>query len=94
MGKSIYSANYECFVRVLGRMRLDSGISQGALAKKMKMKDSTMSDIFHGQRRVDVIEWLQLCKFCKITPEKFLAELEYLTKQERRAAEGGPDTPH
>ncbi len=80
MAKSIYSADQEKFVRVLGRVRSDAGLSQEALAKKMKLSQSTISDILRGQRRLDVIEWISFCKACAITPEKFLDELAFVSK--------------
>jgi len=80
VAKSIYSANYERFVQVLGRVRSDAGLSQEALAKKMKMSQSTVSDLLRGQRRLDVIEWISYCKACGITPERFLEELAFVTR--------------
>lgn len=76
-----YSANYESFVKVLGRVRTDAGHSQQVLARKMKLSQSTVSDILRGQRRLDVIEWISFCKACGVTPEQFLEELAFLNKR-------------
>jgi len=81
VAKSIYSADQEKFVQTLGRVRSDAGLSQEALAKKMKLSQSTISDILRGQRRLDVIEWIGFCKACGITPEKFLEELAFVSKR-------------
>lgn len=78
MAKTIYSADYECFVKVLGRIRSDAGFSQEDLSKKMKLSQSTVSDILRGQRRLDVIEWICFCRACNVTPEAFLEELAFL----------------
>lgn len=81
VAKTIYSVDYECFLKVLGRVRSDAGLSQEALSKKLKMSQSTVSDILRGQRRLDVIEWISFCRACSVTPEAFLSELEFLANR-------------
>ncbi len=78
MAKSIYSADQESLLKVMGRIRTDAGLTQQELARKMRLSQSTVSDVLRGQRRLDVIEWISFCKACKVTPEQFLEELAFL----------------
>lgn len=68
----------------MARIRGDAGLTQQALARKMDVSQSTVSDILRGQRRIDVLEWIAFCKACKVTPQRFLEELEFLLKRKTR----------
>jgi len=81
VAKSIYSADQESLLKVLGRVRTDAGLSQQELARRMAVSQSTVSDILRGQRRLDVIEWISFCKACKVTPQHFLEELTFLLRR-------------
>lgn len=81
MAKSIYSADQESLLKVMGRIRNDAGLTQQELARKMQLSQSTVSDVLRGQRRLDVIEWISFCKACKVTPQQFLEELAFLLKR-------------
>ena len=81
VAKSIYSADQEALLKVLGRIRTDAGLSQQQLARRMAISQSTVSDILRGQRRIDVIEWISFCKACRVTPQQFLEELTFLLKR-------------
>jgi transcriptional regulator with XRE-family HTH domain len=81
VAKSIYSADQECLLKVMARIRSDAGLTQQDLARKMAVSQSTVSDILRGQRRIDVIEWIGFCKACKVTPQQFLEELTFLLRR-------------
>lgn len=81
MAKSIYSADQESLLKVMGRVRTDAGLTQQDLARKMQLSQSTVSDVLRGQRRLDVIERISFCKACKVTPQQFLEELTFLLKR-------------
>ena len=68
-------------MKVMGRIRTDAGLTQQELARKMRLSQSTVSDVLRGQRRLDVIEWISFCKACKVTPQQFLEELAFLLKR-------------
>jgi len=63
MGKSIQTKEYAYFVERLRKARLDAGLTQGQVAKKIGRPQSHISNIESGQQRVDVIE---LKRFAKI----------------------------
>jgi len=63
MGKSIYSKEYEFVVSQLKNARLEVGLTQGEVAKKLGKPQSYISKCESGERRLDVTE---LNKFARL----------------------------
>jgi transcriptional regulator with XRE-family HTH domain len=63
MTKSVQTKEYAYFVEKLRKARLEAGLTQGQVAKKIKRPQSHISNIESGQQRVDVVE---LKRFAKI----------------------------
>jgi transcriptional regulator with XRE-family HTH domain len=63
MVKSIYDKDYREIIGRLKKARIDAGLSQQAVADKLKRPQSYISKIESGERRLDVVE---LKKFAKI----------------------------
>jgi transcriptional regulator with XRE-family HTH domain len=63
MVKSIQTKEYAYFVGRLRQARLDAGLSQVQVAKKLDRPQSHISNVESGQQRVDVVE---LKRFAKI----------------------------
>jgi len=63
MVKSIQTKEYAYFVERLKKARLDAGLSQAQVAKKIGRPQSHISNVESGQQRVDIIE---LKRFAKI----------------------------
>ena len=63
MIKSIYDKDYREIIERLKKARIDAGLSQQAVADKLKKPQSYISKIESGERRLDVAE---LKKFAKI----------------------------
>jgi transcriptional regulator with XRE-family HTH domain len=60
--KSIVSKEYGLFLAFLKKVRLDAGITQVQIAKKLKTGQSFVSKVEKGERRLDIVElrlWLQ-----------------------------------
>ena len=62
MVKSIHTKEYAYFVERLKQARLDSGLTQVEVAKKLKRPQSHISNVESGQQRVDVIELQRFAK--------------------------------
>lgn len=62
MSKSVYSARYKAFLRLLKLARLQSGLTQVDVAAKLQMPQSFVSKCESGERRVDVIELLSFAE--------------------------------
>jgi len=56
MVKSIHTKEYAYFVERLRQSRIESGLSQVEVAKKLHRPQSHISNIESGQQRVDIVE--------------------------------------
>lgn len=56
MVKSIHTKEYAYFVERLRKARLEAGLTQTEVAKKLKRPQSHISNVESGQQRVDVVE--------------------------------------
>ncbi len=73
MVKSIRTKEYKEFVQKLREARLETGLTQGQVAKKLKRPQSHISNIETGQQRVDVIELKRFAKLYKKPIEYFIS---------------------
>lgn len=56
MSKSIHSKAYVEFTRKLRQARLESGLTQVQVAKKLKRSQSFVSKAESGEQRIDIVE--------------------------------------
>ena len=63
MVKSIHTKEYAYFVGRLKQARIEAGLTQAQVAKKLARPQSHVSNVESGQQRVDVVE---LQRFAKI----------------------------
>lgn len=56
MKKSVHTKEYAVFVDRLKKARLEAGLTQTEVAKKIGRPQSHISNVESGQQRVDVIE--------------------------------------
>ena len=73
MVKSIQTKEYAYFVGKLRKARLEAGMTQTQVAKKIDRPQSHISNIESGQQRVDVVE---LKRFAKL----YRKEISYFLK--------------
>ena len=76
MEKSIYSAHYAIFLRLLRKKRQKAGLTQAQLARKIRETQTFVSKCERGERRVDLVELRTLCKACGLTLKQFVTALE------------------
>ncbi len=72
MSKSIHTKEYAIFVERLKKARLDAGLTQVQVAKKLDRPQSHISNIESGQQRVDIIELKRFAKLYGKKVEYFL----------------------
>jgi transcriptional regulator with XRE-family HTH domain len=65
MVKSVSTKEYAYLVERLRKARLDAGLSQVQVAKKIKRPQSHISNIESGQQRIDVVELGRFAKMYK-----------------------------
>lgn len=73
--KSTYTETYKVLLSRLIRYRKEQSLSQAELAKKLGRPQSFISKIENGERRLDVIEFLELAKAIGIKPEDIIRKL-------------------
>ena len=76
MQKSLFSKDYETFVRMLRELREAAGITQAELAERLEAPQSFVSKCESGQRRLDVLEVRQWCRALEADFVRFMRQLE------------------
>jgi transcriptional regulator with XRE-family HTH domain len=74
--KSLYSAEYERFLRLLREAREAAGLTQMQAARKMGRLQSFVSKCESGERRVDIIELGKFCQAYGVRVAQFLKKLD------------------
>lgn len=74
--KSLYSKEYDAFLRLLRQAREKAGLTQAEAAKRLKRPQSFVSKCESGERRVDVVEWIAFCHLYKTDPASDLRRLK------------------
>ena len=70
--KSVFSKKYDRFLNLLIRGRQVKGLTQAQLAKKLRRHQSFISKYERGERRLDVIEFLEVADAIGIDPADLL----------------------
>jgi len=74
--KSLFSASYTRFLALLKQARLEAGVTQDELARRLGRPQSFISKCESGERRVDVVEFLAFCRALGVEAAKMLREIE------------------
>lgn len=75
MKKALYERNYAAFTDLLKEERKKAGLTQAKLAKKLRRPQSYVSKYERGDRRLDVIEFLEIARAVGFDPGEFLQKL-------------------
>jgi transcriptional regulator with XRE-family HTH domain len=73
--KSLRSRRHRILCATLIAARKAAKLSQHELAKRLKTSQTQIARIEVGERRVDVVEFLDIAKALRIDPHKILIEL-------------------
>ena len=76
MEKSIHSARYAVFLKVLKKARQKAGLTQEQLARKIGETQTFVSKCERGERRIDVIELRVFCRAFGVSLKQFVSALE------------------
>lgn len=82
--KSLYTPAYDRILKLLRQTRQEAGLSQEELAERLGRRQIYVSRCELGERRVDLLEWLEFMLGCRADPHAFLervAELVELPRQ-------------
>jgi transcriptional regulator with XRE-family HTH domain len=76
MRKSIHSPAYVMLREALKAARLSAGLNQQELAQRLDRPQSYVAKYETGDRRLDVLEFLEVCSAVSLRPNDLLATLQ------------------
>lgn len=75
--KSVFTEEYKKFVSILIEARKTAGLTQQELAIKLKRPQSFVSKYERAERRLDVIEFLQIAKNLDLSALSIISSFEH-----------------
>lgn len=73
MTKSIFTDNYQLFLKRLISIRKNANITQQELAKKLGKPQSFVSKYENAERRIDIIEAIEILNALNFDPNLLMA---------------------
>lgn len=74
MTKSVFSDRYNRLLAAMAQARREAGVTQAQLAAILGKPQSYVSKIERGERRIDVVEFLELLEALGVHPTTILSE--------------------
>lgn len=75
MTTSLHTAEYEHFRLLLVSAREKAGLTQAEVSEKLRRPQSFVSKYEGGERRLDFVEFLQVCKALGVDPHSILSAI-------------------
>jgi transcriptional regulator with XRE-family HTH domain len=75
MSRTLRSARHEALIALLVEKRREAGLTQEQVAKKLKRYQSYVATVESGQRRIDVVEFLDLADAIGFDPRDAIKRL-------------------
>ncbi len=76
---NVARAEWLHLVQALVAVRVDAGLSQSELARRLGRRQSYVWKVENSQQRIDVVELIEICRACGASPEavfsKFIRSL-------------------
>lgn len=76
MEKSIHSSEYERFLALLRKTRMQGGLTQDDIATKLNATQSFVSKCERGERRLDIVELGAWCSALNVSLASFVERFE------------------
>lgn len=89
MPKSIHRAEYRRLIEALRAMREAQGLTQAEFARSLRRSQQWVSLLEGGSRRLDVVEYVELCLALNTDPHALLDSVISRVK----SSTGGPAPP-
>lgn len=74
--KTIHNTRYQVLLTLLTEARTKAGLTQKELATKLGRPQSFVSKTENAERRLDVIEFMDVCRGLDADPHELLVRLE------------------
>ena len=75
MARSLHTAAHRELVSAVKALRKSAGLSQRELAERLGREQNFVGRIETGQRRIDLVEWVMLCRACGVEPASELTRI-------------------
>lgn len=72
---SVYSIEYQMVIKALREARVAGHITQEELGKALGRPQSFIAKVENGERRLDIVEFVHLCRFVGIDPVSIINKL-------------------
>jgi transcriptional regulator with XRE-family HTH domain len=76
MAKSLHTPEYEYFRTLLVTAREKANLTQSEVSNRLSRPQSFVAKYEGGERRLDVVEFVEVCKALHVDPHGVLAELQ------------------
>jgi transcriptional regulator with XRE-family HTH domain len=83
---TIHTARHAAAVQRLIELRKRARLTQVDLAKRLRKSQRWVSHLERGQRRIDIIEWLDLSEAIGFKADRVLRELERIPRNRANAS--------
>lgn len=90
MVRSVHTTAYKRLRSLLTTTRLSAGLTQAALSAKLRKTQSFVSKYESGERRLDMIEFLEVCKALGADPIVIVESMRHETAIEQASTLGNP----
>jgi transcriptional regulator with XRE-family HTH domain len=74
--KSLFTRKHTQLRKLLTKARKDAKLTQTELAVRLNRRQAYISRIERGERRIDVVEFLDLAHAIGINPARFIADFD------------------
>ncbi|HCL5335706.1 TPA: helix-turn-helix transcriptional regulator [Salmonella enterica] len=72
---SVYSIEYQMVIRALRDARVAGHITQEDLGRALGKPQSFIAKVENGERRLDVVEFVYLCRLVSVDPVSIISKL-------------------
>jgi transcriptional regulator with XRE-family HTH domain len=80
--KSTFSENYQRVIEELIAARKQRGVLQTAIATALGKPQSFVSKVEGRERRIDVVEFIEICRAIGVSPVEILRQAGVLTERD------------
>jgi transcriptional regulator with XRE-family HTH domain len=80
VSKSVFSDRYRRFLKMLVDARTEAGITQVQLAEVLGWQQTDISKVERGERRLDLVEFLEFAEALKIDAADIVRRLQGKTR--------------
>lgn len=72
MAQSTHHRHYQAFLALLRSLRVEGGVTQTELGSRLGNTQTFVSKVERGERRLDVVEFVEWCEALGVLPEATL----------------------